>query len=360
MRSAGRRAPSVQCCPRDADRGGRAEPGPSCAILRRPCSPRIRHSRLRSRTQHRAQADPDRRITSSGCGRRSGPPDHRWSDGSPSSVGSSPTSTRCAPDAAGSCCWQANRGSASPGSPRSRRRGDDARAAVAWGRCHRGRGAPAFWPWTQVMQSLIAQFPADTVVAALGRRAADVSQLVPEVHGLVPGLEPPPSLGPEFERFRLCDALTRSIRALASEAARRRARGSPLGRRVVIGDVLVPVRRGPRSARSARRHLPRRRCPDDVDAGGHAGRPRAATDGSPARPGWPGRRRCPHPGRPEHSSRTTNSSEPCIGGPRATPSSSSRSSDCGRPATARFGFVPAGVATWSGSVSDCSLSRQST
>ena len=89
-------------------------------------------------------------------------------------------------------------------------------ATVAWGRCHRGRGAPAFWPWTQVMQTLIGQFPVETVVAALGQRAADVSQLVPDVHSLVPGLEPPPALGPEFERFRLCDALTRSIRALAA------------------------------------------------------------------------------------------------------------------------------------------------
>ena len=53
------------------------------------------------------------------------------------------------------------------------------------------------------------------MVASLGRGAADIQQLVPEVHDLVPGLQPPPPLAPDAERFRSCDALTRSIRALA-------------------------------------------------------------------------------------------------------------------------------------------------
>ena len=90
-------------------------------------------------------------------------------------------------------------------------------AAVAWGRCHRGRGAPAFWPWSQVVQALITQFSAETMIIALGRGAADIGQLVPDVRDLVSDLEAPPPLPPDAERFRLCDALTRSIRALTAD-----------------------------------------------------------------------------------------------------------------------------------------------
>lgn len=89
--------------------------------------------------------------------------------------------------------------------------------AVAWGRCYSGRGAPAFWPWTQAVGSLVAQLPAEVSVAAFGRGAAAVGQVLPEVHALMPGLSPPPSLDPESERFRLCDALSLALRGFASE-----------------------------------------------------------------------------------------------------------------------------------------------
>ena len=88
-------------------------------------------------------------------------------------------------------------------------------AVVAWGRCHGGRGAPAFWPWIQVLQAVIPQLPAQDVVSALGRSAADISQLVPEIHDFVSDLAAPTPSGPDFERFRLCDALAQTFRRIA-------------------------------------------------------------------------------------------------------------------------------------------------
>ena len=90
-------------------------------------------------------------------------------------------------------------------------------ALVVWGQCYSGRGAPTFWPWTQTIRTLVEHLPSDMVTAALGRGAAEIGRLVPEVRDLVPDLESPPPLDPEFERFRLCDALTRFLIRLAAK-----------------------------------------------------------------------------------------------------------------------------------------------
>ncbi len=68
--------------------------------------------------------------------------------------------------------------------------GDEARArgfAVVWGRCWEEGGAPAYWPWTQVLRALVRQRGRDRLlegdVAALHRLVPIVSELatvVPE------------------------------------------------------------------------------------------------------------------------------------------------------------------------------------
>jgi DNA-binding SARP family transcriptional activator len=93
----------------------------------------------------------------------------------------------------------------------------DLGAAVAWGRCHDGRGAPAFWPWTQALLGLVAGFDDATVRAALGSGAADLAQIVPEVKELVGPLEPLPLLDPEAARFRLARAVVAFVRRLAAD-----------------------------------------------------------------------------------------------------------------------------------------------
>jgi len=52
---------------------------------------------------------------------------------------------------------------------------------VLWGRCWEGDGAPAFWPWVQIIRTLVQQCEADTLAAEMGTGAATIAQVVPEV-----------------------------------------------------------------------------------------------------------------------------------------------------------------------------------
>src|SRR5690349_6762751 len=57
-------------------------------------------------------------------------------------------------------------------------------AMVLWGRCWEGAGAPAFWPWVQVIRGYV-QVQAEDLASLrhdLGGGAADIAQLVPAVH----------------------------------------------------------------------------------------------------------------------------------------------------------------------------------
>jgi DNA-binding SARP family transcriptional activator len=88
-------------------------------------------------------------------------------------------------------------------------------ATAVWGRCYEGRGAPAFWPWTQVVGGLLAAFEDDELRAALGAGAADLAQIVPEVKELAVELSPLSMLDPESARFRLYQAVSHLVRRLA-------------------------------------------------------------------------------------------------------------------------------------------------
>jgi DNA-binding SARP family transcriptional activator len=88
-------------------------------------------------------------------------------------------------------------------------------AVVVWGRCYEGRGAPAFWPWTQVVQSLLVAVDDDLLRRALGAGLGDIALVVPEVKELVDHVEPPPQVDPESARFRFFEAIARFLRRLA-------------------------------------------------------------------------------------------------------------------------------------------------
>jgi DNA-binding SARP family transcriptional activator len=89
-------------------------------------------------------------------------------------------------------------------------------ATVVWGRCYDGRGAPAFWPWTQIVHGLLGLYADHDLIGALGGGIADVAQIAPEVKELVDQLEPLPPLDPESARFRLGQAVSRFVRRLAA------------------------------------------------------------------------------------------------------------------------------------------------
>lgn len=80
---------------------------------------------------------------------------------------------------------------------------------VVWGRCWEAGGAPAYWPWIEVLRQLLA----DTEVVpqeALGRHAAQLARLVPEA---VPGTEPATApADPDSGRFLLFDAVAATLR----------------------------------------------------------------------------------------------------------------------------------------------------
>lgn len=92
-------------------------------------------------------------------------------------------------------------------------------ACVLWGRGREGGGAPPFWPWIQLLREYAAACDPQTLRRELGRGAADVATLVPDVVGALGDLPEPAPLEPQEARFRLFDSVAATLRS----AARRQA-----------------------------------------------------------------------------------------------------------------------------------------
>jgi DNA-binding SARP family transcriptional activator len=95
------------------------------------------------------------------------------------------------------------------------RRAAAAGMQVAWGRGHEGDGAPALWPWAQVVAQLAAELAPGQLAAMLGPSAAWLGPLMPEL------AEPPRPAGPlpvadlGAARFQLNQAVAGLLRRLA-------------------------------------------------------------------------------------------------------------------------------------------------
>jgi tetratricopeptide (TPR) repeat protein len=74
-----------------------------------------------------------------------------------------------------------------------------------WGRASEVGGAPAYWPWLQVLRAILAVRDPASIVALLGHRGPMIAQILPELS--VHFDEPPPSLEPAQARFMLFDAV---------------------------------------------------------------------------------------------------------------------------------------------------------
>ncbi|MDO8615442.1 MAG: protein kinase [Dehalococcoidia bacterium] len=81
-------------------------------------------------------------------------------------------------------------------------------AQVLWGRCYEGEGAPAYWPWVQLIRSYVHDSDPQELASQMGPGAADIAEVVSEVRERLPGLPTPPALEPEQARFRLFDSIT--------------------------------------------------------------------------------------------------------------------------------------------------------
>src|SRR5262249_15811117 len=91
-------------------------------------------------------------------------------------------------------------------------------AEVMTGRCYEGEGAPAFWPWVQMIRAYANTRDPDALTRAMGAGAADIAQIVPELRERMPGLAAPLALEPDQARFRLFDSIT----AFLKNACRKR------------------------------------------------------------------------------------------------------------------------------------------
>jgi DNA-binding winged helix-turn-helix (wHTH) protein len=88
-------------------------------------------------------------------------------------------------------------------------------ALVLFGRCYEGAGAPAFWPWVQVLRAALAEREPAALLAAMDRAAADLAQLVPEIARWVPNAVATPEPDSDQTRFRLFDSTTAFLRRTA-------------------------------------------------------------------------------------------------------------------------------------------------
>ena len=91
-------------------------------------------------------------------------------------------------------------------------------AAVLWGRCLEGEGAPPFWPWVQVLRAYVADVASEALLNELGSGAPDIAQLLPALRERWPNLGTSSALEPALARVRLFDSVT----VFLKRASRRR------------------------------------------------------------------------------------------------------------------------------------------
>lgn len=97
------------------------------------------------------------------------------------------------------------------------RRGRSRGARVLVGRCWEAGGAPAYWPWVESLRAYIRDLPPARLVEEVGGGAADLAQLLPELHERLSDLPELAPLDPESARFRLFDATQEFLRRAAAE-----------------------------------------------------------------------------------------------------------------------------------------------
>lgn len=94
---------------------------------------------------------------------------------------------------------------------------------VAWGRCCEGEGAPAFWPWIQLLRSLAARHhrPELELLGSLATGPAELVQILPQLREFGAELgEPAEPLNADHARFRVFDSVTLLLKKLAERRAR--------------------------------------------------------------------------------------------------------------------------------------------
>ena len=89
-------------------------------------------------------------------------------------------------------------------------------AIVLVGRSYEGEGAPAFWPWVQLIRACPQHFEPAVLAADMGAGAADIAELAPELRERVHGVPRAEALAGEQARFRLFDSITTFLKRAAA------------------------------------------------------------------------------------------------------------------------------------------------
>jgi eukaryotic-like serine/threonine-protein kinase len=85
-------------------------------------------------------------------------------------------------------------------------------AQVATGRCYEGEGAPAYWPWIQVIRSTVHDRPAQALASEMGTGAGYIAEIVSDVRQALPGVQKPAGSDLESSRFQLFDSVTNFLK----------------------------------------------------------------------------------------------------------------------------------------------------
>jgi len=87
---------------------------------------------------------------------------------------------------------------------------------TAWGRCHEDAGAPPYWPWTQILNAVMAREEDASLRSTLGVGAADIAAIAPDIAIRFPDIEVSTELrDPAETRFRLFGSFARFLTNVA-------------------------------------------------------------------------------------------------------------------------------------------------
>jgi tetratricopeptide (TPR) repeat protein len=86
---------------------------------------------------------------------------------------------------------------------------------VLWGRCWEGGGAPALWPWIEVIREYARQVDDAALRADLGPQTSHIASLVPELAERL-GVAPVAAAEGEAAKFLMFDAVANLLRAASS------------------------------------------------------------------------------------------------------------------------------------------------
>jgi DNA-binding winged helix-turn-helix (wHTH) protein/tetratricopeptide (TPR) repeat protein len=76
------------------------------------------------------------------------------------------------------------------------------------GRCYQGEGAPAFWPWVQILRACTEDVHDDELAGVIGPSGDALAHLVPALAARLPAPLPPLPASPDEARFRLFEGVS--------------------------------------------------------------------------------------------------------------------------------------------------------